>query len=92
MYPIKDPIKDALVPLRTNFNANGSVRWHTFVYLNLFHWPIGKNYGNCNGVCRYVRALNEHKYWALRINRPYFELLLTFPSTMHLKNTREAIH
>ena len=22
--PIKDPIKDTLVPLRTNFNANGS--------------------------------------------------------------------
>ena len=42
MNPIKDPIKDTLVPLRTNFNANGSVRWHTSVYLNLFHWTMGK--------------------------------------------------
>jgi hypothetical protein len=57
MNPIKDPIKDALVPLRTNFNANGSVRWCTSVYLNLFHWPMGKNSGDRNGVCRYVRAL-----------------------------------
>ena len=40
--PIKDPIKGTLVPLRTNFNANGSVRWRISVYLNLFHWPIGK--------------------------------------------------
>ena len=39
--PIKDPIKDTLVPLWTNFNANGSVRWRTSVYLNLFHWPMG---------------------------------------------------
>ena len=29
-------------PLRTNFNDNGSVRWRTSVYLNLFHWPMGK--------------------------------------------------
>jgi hypothetical protein len=35
--PIKDPIKDTLVPLQTNFTANGSVRWCTSVYLNLFH-------------------------------------------------------
>ena len=55
--PIKDPIKDTLVPLRTNFNANGSVRWRTSLYLNLFHWPMGKNSGNGNGVCRYVQAL-----------------------------------
>ena len=55
--PITNPIKDTLVPLRTNFNANGSVRWCTSVYLNLFHWPMGKNYGNRNGVCRYVGAL-----------------------------------
>ena len=54
---IKDPIKDTLVPLRTNFNANGSVRWRTYVYLNLFRWPMGKNSGNGNGVCRYVRAM-----------------------------------
>ena len=39
--PIKDPIKETLVPLRTNFNANGSLRWRTSVYLNLFHWPMG---------------------------------------------------
>ena len=78
MNPIKDPIKDALVPLWTNLNANGSVcnrgitilclrrapankangsvRWHTFVYLNLFHWPMGRNSGNHNGVCRYIQA------------------------------------
>ena len=56
MNPIKDPIKDTLVPLQTNFNANGSVRWRTSLYLNLFHWPMGKNSGNGNGVCRYVRA------------------------------------
>ena len=55
--PIKDSIKDTLVPLRTNFNANGSVRWRTSFYLNLFHCPMGKNSGNRNGVCRYVRAL-----------------------------------
>ena len=54
--PIKDPVKDILVPLLTNFNANGSVRWRTSLYLNLFHWPMGKNSGNGNGVCRYVRA------------------------------------
>ena len=54
--PITNPIKDTLVPLRTNFNANGFVRWRTSVYLNLFHWPMGKNSGNRNGVCRYVRA------------------------------------
>ena len=34
----------------------------------------------------------DWKYWALQINGPYFELLLAFPFTMHLKNTREAIH
>ena len=22
----------------------------------MFHWPMGKNSGNGNGVCRYVRA------------------------------------
>ena len=54
--PIKDPVKDTLVPLQTNLNANGSVRWRTSLYLNLFHWPMGKNSGNGNGVCRYVRA------------------------------------
>jgi hypothetical protein len=43
--PIKDPIKDTLVPLWTTFNANGSVRWRTFVYLNLFYWQMGKNHG-----------------------------------------------
>ena len=42
--PIKDPIKGALVPLRTNFNANGSVQWCTYLYLNLFHWPMGKKF------------------------------------------------
>ena len=55
--PITNPIKDNLVPLRTNFNANGSVRWRSSVYLNLFHWPMGKNSGNPNGVCRYIRAV-----------------------------------
>ena len=43
MNPINDPVKDTLVSLRTNFNANGSVRWRTSLYLNLFHWPMGKN-------------------------------------------------
>ena len=43
--PIKDPIKFPLVLLWTNFNANGSVRWRTSVYLNLFHWLMGKNSG-----------------------------------------------
>ena len=56
--PITNPIKDTLVPLRTNFNANGSVRWRTSVYLNLFHWPMGKNSGNRNGVCRYVPVIS----------------------------------
>ena len=54
--PITNPIKDTLVLLRTSFNANGFVRWCTSVYLNLFHWAMGKNFGNRNGVCRYVRA------------------------------------
>ena len=53
---ITAPIKDTLVPLWTNFNADGSVRWRTSVYLNLFHWPMGKNFGNHNGVCRYIPA------------------------------------
>ena len=57
--PIKDPIKGTLIPLPTSFNANGSVRWRTSVYLNLFHWPMGKNSGNRNGVCRYVRAMSS---------------------------------
>ena len=57
MNPIKDPIKDTLVPLRTNFNANGSVRWRTSVYLNLFHWLMGKNSVNRNRFFRYVQAL-----------------------------------
>ena len=48
---------DTLVPLWTNFNANGFVRWHISVYLNLLHWPMGKDSGNPNGVCRYVRAM-----------------------------------
>ena len=39
------------------FNVNGSVRWPTSVYSNLFHWTMGKNSGNPNGVCRYVPAL-----------------------------------
>ena len=37
---IKDPIKDTLVPLRTNFNGNGSVRWRISVNLNLFYLPM----------------------------------------------------
>ncbi len=64
--PITNPIKDTLVPLRTNFNANGFVRWRTSVYLNLFHWPMGKNSGNRNGVCRYVRA--KLFSWSFRIS------------------------
>ena len=52
---IKDHIKDNLVPSQTYFNTNGFVRWRTFVYSNLFHWPTGKYSGN--GVCRYVPAL-----------------------------------
>ena len=58
--PIMNPINmDTLVPFQANFNSNGSVRWCTSVYLNLFHWPMGKKSGNCNGVCRYVRAWSE---------------------------------
>ena len=41
---ITNPIKDTLVALWINFNANGSVKWRTSVYLNLFHWPMGKNF------------------------------------------------
>ena len=55
MNPIKGPIKDT-VPLGTNFNANGSVRWRTSVYLNLFHWPMGKYSGNHNVVYSYFQA------------------------------------
>ena len=56
--PIKGPINDTLVPLWTNLNANGSVRWRTSVYLNLFHWPMRKNSNNPNGVCSYVRKVS----------------------------------
>ena len=41
-------------PLRTYFNPNGSVRWRTSVYLNLFHWLMEKNSGNRTGVCSQV--------------------------------------
>ena len=54
--PIKDSIKDTFVPLWTNFNTNGSLRWPISIYLNQFHLPMGKNSGNHNGVCRYFRA------------------------------------
>ena len=70
--PITNPIKDTLVPLRTNFNANGSVRWRTSVYLNLFHWPMGKNSGNRNGVCRYVPAWTAFEIQALTHNVSVF--------------------
>ena len=64
--PITNPIRDTLVPLRTNFNANGSVRWRSSVYLNLFHWPMGLNSGNSNGVCRYVWALSAQNSWSTK--------------------------
>ena len=73
MNPIKDPIKDTLVPLRTNFNADGSVRWCTSVYLNLFHWPIGKISGNRNGVCRYIRAVTSYHLLSYLVN--WFKLV-----------------
>ena len=28
------------------------LRWRTSVYSNLVHWPMGRNSGNRNGVCR----------------------------------------
>ena len=34
MNPIKDPIKDTLVPLWTNFNANGSARFKSVPLAN----------------------------------------------------------
>ena len=71
MNPIKDPIKDTLVPLSTNFNANWSVRWRISVYFNLFHWLMGKNSGNRNGVCRYVRALPALLNWTKLVNGPF---------------------
>ena len=58
--PITNPIKDTLVSLRIDFNANGSVRRRTSVDLNLFHWPMGKNFGNHNGVCGYM--LRQQQY------------------------------
>ena len=39
-----------------NTPFNGSVRWHTFIYLDLFLWPMGKNSGNRDWVCRYIQA------------------------------------
>ena len=39
---ITAPIKDTLNPLQTNFNANWSVGWCTYVYLNLLQLPMGK--------------------------------------------------
>ena len=38
-----NPIKDTLVPLRTNFNANGSVRWCSSVCLICSIGQWGKN-------------------------------------------------
>ena len=61
MKPItnfKDPIKDTLVLLRTNLNGNGSIRWRPSVFLDLFHWPLGKNVCNCNGVCSGSTQIN----------------------------------
>ena len=55
--PITNPIEDTLVLLRTNSNANGSVKCRTSVYSNLFHWPMGKNSGNQNGACKYIPAV-----------------------------------
>ena len=34
MNPIKDPIKNTLVPLQTNFNTNGSVRFESVPLAN----------------------------------------------------------
>ena len=66
MNPITDPIKDTLVPLRTNFNANGSVRSCTSLNLNLFHWPMGKNSGN--GIMGFVGTF-EHS--VSKMNQPF---------------------
>ena len=65
--PITNPIKDILVPFQTNFSANGSVRWNTSAYLNLFRWPMGKNSGNSNGICRYVPAWSTQRRTKLKI-------------------------
>ena len=65
---IKDPINDSLVPLWTNFNANESVRWSTSVYLNLFHWPMGKTSGNCNGF------VDTFKHYTVSRHSPIKEL------------------
>ena len=32
--------------------------WRTSVYLNLFHWSMGKNSGNRNGVCTLESGIN----------------------------------
>ena len=40
----------------------------TSVYSNLFHWLMGQNYGNHNGVCRYVRFLSAQLYYLLGVN------------------------
>jgi hypothetical protein len=85
--PTKAPIKDTLVPLQTNFNANGSVRWRTSLYLNLFHWPMGKNSGNGDGVCKYVRALSYCIYYA--VVRPGRHHIYTYTHTAH---TYQNIH
>ena len=63
-------MKDNSVPLQTNFNASGSVRWRTSVCLNLFHWPTGKDSGNGNGDCRYVPAVIVEGFGLIQIFLP----------------------
>ena len=81
--PSMNPIKDTLVPLQTNFDANGSVRWRTSVFFKLFHWPMGKSSGNRNGVCRCVRVLLGTikllaNFLYMGDQTPYLMLLTTF--------------
>ena len=71
MNPITDPVKDTVVPLRTNFNVNGFVRCCTSLYLNLFHCQWGKILvmvmrfvGTFEQCCvQLIRGHSEKKYY-----------------------------
>ena len=73
MNPIKDPFKDILVPLRTNFNVNGSVRWRSSFYLNLFHWPMGKILGIVMG---FVDTFQHGHFKGILLKKQIFSGLL----------------
>ena len=72
-HPIANPVKDILVPLWTNFNVNGSVRWHFSFYLNLFNWPMGKILGIVMG---FVDTFQHGHFKGILLKKQIFSGLL----------------